>query len=313
MNTFYLCPFRYYCDNILKLNKFEDTFDTWTGSLCHYILSKIYYQDYNYQIIKDEYIKSHPFPLTDENKVFLNKILNELQEAIKYIKSLTKINKYQDIECEKSLELTIDDIKFKGIIDKIMHYKNNYVLIDYKTGNPDIDLRLAKYGLNLQLPIYIYLIKQIYPDSQIVGIYLQHILKPNFNKDENKTEKEQQDEALKLIGYTIGNEDLINDFDPTYENSAYIKGLKRTNNGFSQNAKLLTEKDFLKLEKVTKQKISECIYEIKNTNFSVKPKILGTTNLSCEYCSYKSLCFMTEKDKEYIELDQDLSILGDGN
>ena len=42
-----------------------------------------------------------------------------------------------------------------------MHYENNVVLIDYKTGTPNIDLRLANYGLNLQLPIYIYLIKQI--------------------------------------------------------------------------------------------------------------------------------------------------------
>ena len=42
-----------------------------------------------------------------------------------------------------------------------MHYKNNIVIIDYKTGTPDVDLRLAKYGLNLQLPTYAYLIKTL--------------------------------------------------------------------------------------------------------------------------------------------------------
>ena len=310
MNTYYECPFRYYCDNILKLQKYEDTFDTWAGSLCHYILSKIYNDDYDFDKSKEEYINKTPFNLTNENKVFLNKILNELKDAISYIKSLTNINKYNQIECEKYIETHIDDIKFNGIIDKILHYEDKIVLIDYKTGNPDIDLRLAKYGLNMQLPTYIYLIKQIYPDSKIVGIYLQHILKPNFNASIEKSEKEQHDESLKLVGYSLGNESLLEEFDPTYQNSDYIKGLKLTKDGFSKTSKVLTENNFKKLEELTKEKIDECIKGIKNAKFDISPKINGINNISCSFCPYKSICFTSEKDKKYVYLDKDLNILG---
>ena len=309
-----MCPFKFYCDNILKLNTYQETFDTWLGSLCHYILSQIYNDNFDFEKTKIEFINSKPFELTNENKFFLNKILNELQSAIKHIKSFQNITKYQTIETEKNIETTINNIKFTGIIDKIMHYDNNIVLIDYKTGTPNIDLSLVNHGLNLQLPTYIYLIKQIYPDSKIVGIYLQHILKPNFNKDTNLSIKDQYQKSLKLTGYSLGNEEYLNDFDPTYIDSDYIKGLKLTNNGFSQTSKLLTEKNFQKLEQLVNNKITECIENINKGHYPITPKYLDDQNITCNYCPYKSICFYNEKDYTYLKKDNNLSFLeGDNN
>ena len=313
MNSYFECPFKYYCDNILRLNKYKETFDTWAGSLCHYILSKIYDESFDFEIAKEEFINSKPFALTNENIVFLDKILTELKTAIKYIKSLQNITKYQTIETEKNINTDINGINFIGIIDKIMHYNDNIVLIDYKTGTPDIDLRLAKYGLNLQLPTYLYLIKKIYPKSNIVGIYLQHIFKPNFNKESDQNTDEQFEKSLKLIGYSIGNESLLQDFDPTYENSEYIHAMKLNSNGFSSFSKVLTEENFNELEKLTERKIIECINGINNTEFEIKPKIVGINNISCEYCPYKSVCYKTEKDSQFLKLDNDLEFLGGNN
>ena len=314
MNTYFECPFRYYCDNILRLNKYEETFDTWVGSLCHYILSKIYDDNFDYEQAKEEFITNKPFNLTAENILFLNKILSELRIAIKYIKSLQNVTKYQIVEAEKEITTNINGTDFIGIIDKIMHYNDKIVLIDYKTGTPEIDLRLANYGLNLQLPTYIYLIKKAYPESKIVGIYLQHIFKPNFNKDLNINENEQYEKSLRLIGYTLSNESYIEEFDPTYENSEYIKGMKLTSNGFDRNAKVLTENNFNKLEKLVEEKIDYCLDNIKKGNFTITPKYLDIENITCSYCPYKSVCYKTEKDNIYIKLDNDLSFLeGDEN
>lgn len=313
MNTFFECPFKYYCDNVLKLTPYEDTFDTWLGSICHYILSKIYNEDYDFDKVKEEFIKDNSFELTEENKVFMQKVLDELKEAITFIKGLNNISKYQEIECEKYIETAVDNIKFVGIVDKIMHYKNNIVIVDYKTGNPDIDLRLANYGLNLQLPTYAYLIKTIYPDSNIVGIYLEHILKPNINFDINKDEKKAYENHLKLQGYTLANETLIYDLDPTYDKSEYIKGMKMTANGFAHTAKLLNQNNFNKLKDITENKIKECISEINKGNFQIKPKINGLKNLSCQFCPYKSVCFVKENDKQLVTLDNELSFLGGEN
>ncbi len=310
MNTFFECPFKYYCDNILRLNKYEETFDTWVGSLCHYILSKIYDDNFDYENSKEEFISNHEFNLSKENTLFLNKILSELRIAIKYIKSLQNTTKYQIIETEKNINFDINGTNFIGIIDKVMHYDNKIVLVDYKTGTPDIDLRMANFGLNLQLPTYLYLIKQAYPNSKIIGIYLEHIFKPNFNKDLNINETEQYEKSLKLIGYTLGNENYISEFDSTYENSDYIKGMKLTNNGFDRNAKLLTEQNFNSLEKLVEEKINNCIENIKNANFEITSKYEGIKNISCTFCPYKSVCYKTEKDNVYLKMDNDLSFLG---
>lgn len=305
INSYYECPFKYYCENILHLNKYEETFDTHLGSLCHYILSKIYDKNFDFNLAKEEYLKTSTIKLTNENKVFQDKILEELKQAISYILSMQLITKYQEIETERKIETIIDNIKFIGIIDKIQKNDNNIMLIDYKTGTPKIDLKLCEYGLNLQLPTYLYLIKSIYPESKVVGIYLQHILKPTTNFDPNKEEKTQYESSLKLDGYTIGQEDIITQIDSTYENSEYIKSLKTTSNGFSKNAKLLTEEEFNELEKLIINKIKESIKQIKNANFTIAPKIINKQNKSCPNCKYESICHHTEKDNIYIEISKE--------
>ena len=79
----------------------------------------------------------------------------------------------------------------------------------------------------MQLPIYLYLVvkSNIFNNPKIIGIYLQKILN-NYKNIEDK------EISLKLNGYSINDENLLNVFDPTYENSLYIKGMKKSKNGF---------------------------------------------------------------------------------
>ena len=314
LNSFYECPFKYYCSYILKLDDYQQTFDAYAGSLCHFILQNMFNNNFNFEQTRDKYFKENPYNFTEENIVFLDKILLELKHVINHINTHLNLTNYKDMECEKNIEIQNNKIKFTGIIDKIMKYEDKIVIIDYKTGETDIDLRLAPYGLKLQLPIYIYLIKYLYPKSQIVGIYLQNIISPIINYLPEKTKLDQIDEHLKLNGYTLGNETLISEFDPTYENSEYIKSLSLTQNGFSRFAKLLTEKEFNDLGAFAEDKINEMINNINKANFKIEPKIKGTDNISCKFCKYQSICFKTEKDNKYIYPDDKLEFLrGDNN
>ena len=305
MNSFYECPFKYYCDNILKLDTYEDTFDTYIGSLCHYILSKIYTDNFDFDVAKKEFLETNSYQVTNENLLFQNKILEELKTAISYILSMQNVTKFNEIECERKIETTINDTKFVGIIDKIQKYQNKIILIDYKTGNPKINLKECQYGFNLQLPTYIYLVKTIYPDSQIVGVYLEHILKPKFNFNMDKSDNESFENSLKLEGYSTSNEEILEEIDSTYENSMYIKGIKKKSDGFYKYAKILSNEEFEELEKLVTEKINNCITEIKNNNFDIKPIILNQTNKSCQNCKYASICFHTEKDNVYVDTKGD--------
>jgi ATP-dependent helicase/DNAse subunit B len=314
INAYYECPFKYYCNYILKLEPYEQTFDEYAGSLCHYILSKMYKKDFDFDIAKENYIKENPFDFTLENKIFINKMLNELKNVVSFLNEHYRLTKYQNVECEKSIELNIKNAKFVGIVDKIMKYNDNIAVIDYKTGATDIDLRLLPYGLKLQLPVYIYLIKEILPQSKITGIYLEHIISPIINYNPNREYLDQINDNLKLQGYSTNNENILNDFDPTYQKSEFIKGMSLTANGFSKYAKILSEENFQKIADIAKEKIETAINKINDANFNIEPKILGDKNISCEFCKFKAICFVNEKDYINITVDNNLSYLeGDNN
>ena len=85
----------------------------------------------------------------------------------------------------------------------------------------------------------------------------------------------------------------------------YIKGIKKKSDGFYKYAKILSNEEFEELEKLVTEKINNCIIEIKNNNFDIKPIILNQTNKSCPNCKYASICFHTEKDNVYIDTKGD--------
>ena len=41
-------------------------------------------------------------------------------------------------------------------------------IVDYKTGNPELNIDNAIYGLDMQLPVYAYLIKKFEPLKMLI-------------------------------------------------------------------------------------------------------------------------------------------------
>ena len=173
----------------------------------------------------------------------------------------------------------------------------------------DINLKYLPYGLSMQLPVYLYLTKNLDKDYEIIGFYLQQILFGKFNKDNKKTLKELKRDNLKLKGYTLGNEEKIQHIDSTYINSELIHGMKLTSKGFGTFSKVLTNKEIDNIVKITDDKINECIDGIINSKFSINPKKINGKNIGCEYCKFKDICFMTNKDIVELEDIKDLSFL----
>ena len=81
--------------------------------------------------------------------------------TIKYQNTFSSLDKalYENkiyVNKSGSIRLT-----FTGTIDKLLYKEDGdkayIVIIDYKTGNPDINLTNTVYGLDMQLPVYLYL------------------------------------------------------------------------------------------------------------------------------------------------------------
>ena len=176
-------------------------------------------------------------------------------------------------------------------------------IVDYKTVNPNININNTKYGLDMQLPIYMYLIKNsnIVKNVRIGGFYLQKILSNDKNIDDRV-------ESLKLQGYSNSDESVLSKVDSSYENSHVIKSMRVGNNGFYAYSKVLTDENFDYISSLVHDKIVECSNNIMEAKFDINPKVINDTNKSCRYCKYKDICYM--KNDDIVNLKEVKNIFG---
>ena len=318
MNQYSECGFKYYLNNVLKLSVYEDKFPSFIGSLYHEILSLYTKTNFDFETEYNKYLETRE--LTLKEKLLLVKIKQDLVELIESLKKQQLITGYDDSYFEKKIEIPLDkkiSVIFKGFVDKIMYYENMeetyYAVIDYKSGYIDTNIEPMKYGLHMQLPVYLYLIKysNIFTKPKFTGIYYQNIL---FNYPTCKNEEEYLKtikDRLKLQGYSIDDTSILERFDTTYEKSEYIKSMSYSEDkGFGRFAKVMDEATKDQLVEYTKDYINKTTDKILDAKFPINPKYYNGKNISCEYCDFKDICFSKEKDLVYLEKVEDLSFLG---
>ena len=310
MEEFYNCPFKFYLKNILGIDDFESTFNLSIGNIFHAVLKNIYNNDFDFEIEFKKAVDNEI--ITTDNKkdyLLLQKLKEELMFAIILIKEHNYNSDFESIEFEKDVIINLDKINdlkvsFKGTIDKVMCYEdkdNNkkYIsIVDYKTGKANIDLDAVEHGVGLQLPIYLFLARNIYPNCEFAGFYLQKILHEESKAIKNKTRNDIRKDGSKLAGYTTENEAIIKKLDHTYQNSNFIKGLSFTKGSKKEpsrpakNAKLFNEQKANELVDLAKEKIDNTYKLILNADFKINPYIDNSGKYKgCEYCEFADVCY----------------------
>ncbi len=317
IDNFYRCGFRYYVGNILKLSIYEDTFMTTLGSLFHYILSLAFEkEDFDLNLEYQNYIDTCGKEFSVKEKFFLKKLKEELRFIILSIQqqmqfcSLDKASYEQQIYVDKSSDM---DITFMGIVDKILYgeFGGKFVaaIVDYKTGNPSIHLNHTIYGIEMQLPVYLYLLRRSgqFSNVSIAGFYLQKVLNSEILRNDKQSYEELKRNNLKLQGYSNQDISILEKFDSEYYASKVVRGLRTTSQGFSVYSKVISDEQLDQLESIVDEKIDQAIGEIRKAQFEINPKKIGKLNYGCEFCKFKDLCFMRENDivslKEYKNLE----------
>ena len=316
INSYYECKFKYYINNILKLNIYEDTFSSFIGSMYHKILSLYKKYDFDFEKEYASYLEKRELSLKE--KMLLMRIKKDLLTLIEVLKKQSLLTGYDNELYERKVEIEMNtnvSIEFVGYIDKIMYYQNMedtyFSIIDYKTGFIDTHIEPMKYGLHMQLPVYLYLIHygRVFSNPIFTGIYYQNILF-NYPTWSLKLEEEKE-KRYYLQGYSTDNIERISRFDSTFEDSSYIKSMKYSDEkGFGTYSKTISDDTMYQLINYTKNKIEEARDSILEGDFSINPKIYEQKNISCEFCSFKDLCYKEEKDIIYLDKVEDLSFLG---
>jgi len=316
INNYNECKFKYYINNVLKINDYTDTFQAFIGQMYHYILTLYKKTNFNLDIEFNNYLEKRELSLKE--KILLVKIKKDLIDLIDILKKQQLLTGYDYELYEKQIIIPIRNdisVEFIGYIDKIMYYKNMddtyFSIIDYKTGSIDTNIELMKYGLHMQLPVYLYLINygDLISNPIFTGIYYQNILF-NYPTWKKNIDKEIKDRYL-LKGYSTDNINILEKFDTTYEDSEYIKSMKyNPDKGFGAYTKLISDDEMLNMVKYVDNHIKEKTNEILNRDFEIDPKIYEGKNISCKFCTFKDLCFMTNDDLKYLDKVEDLSFLG---
>jgi len=282
LNNYNKCAFKYYLANILKLEGYEEKFEAFIGSLFHSVLEKCLINDLNVDEEINNYVNSLDRKLTNKEEFFIKKVSNDIKFVIdvlnkqKEYTNLDKVMFEKNIVIDKSKDINIE---FTGYIDKLLYKENEdktlISIVDYKTGLVDIELKYLPYGLSLQLPIYLYLVKKsnLFVNPKFVGFYLQHVLDKEIIRDYKKNYEEEKSNNLKLQGYSNSEIHSLVEFDNSYENSSLIKGLKLKNDGnFSAHSKVLSDTEIDKIIELTEEIIDNSIDDILNGKFDINPK-----------------------------------------
>lgn len=318
LDKYYKCPFSYYIGNILKLNIYEETFYQLVGTLFHAILEKCLNKDFDYDKLWNEEVTklSNNHEWSSKEKFFLTKLKEELKFIIEVIQNQENFTYLHDELHEEQIEVYLKgdiSIRFIGFVDKIKYKEREedtiVAIIDYKTGNPNLDLSTVPYGIGMQLPVYLYLAKNSkrLKNIKVAGFYLQKILNNEVSVDKSKTYEQLKKKNLLLQGYSNEDQSILSEFDISYADSNIIKSMKLTKDfSYSHYTKVLSNKEMDKLTEITENKINEGAELITNGNFDIAPKKIGKVNYGCTLCQFKDICFHTNDDVVELEpLDLD--------
>jgi len=305
LNTYFECPFKYYINNILNLNIFNSSVSLVIGKIMHDVIEHCFDENFDFEKAfensKEKHLKDENFK--DSELFFINNIKSRTLDVVDFLKSHEEFTNLTKHKHEKNVKFTKNinnhQVIIKGFVDKIIYNTFNNVLyaaiIDLKSGNDKIEPHKFEYGLSLQLPFYVYLLKNdnenIFNNAKILGLYIQNILN-----------KINDDNSLKYNGYTLKDQTLLSILDKNYESSSLIKGLKiKVDGNFNGNSKLMTSEEIDNLSLLVEEKIVEMVTNIYNGNFKIAPKILNDKeDLSCKFCKYFAICYKQPKDYEYI-------------
>ena len=165
IEAFYDCPFKFFCDKILKLkeNYPEDISPLEIGSIVHDVLEK-YGKQYSYKPLSDAQVDKMVesavkdkinFDLIQDGDLSMQKLKRDIRRICNIVSQEYANSKFDIWMLEKPISAEIDGRKFYGRVDRVDKFDGYFRVLDYKTGRIAANLvKELSVGRKLQLFAY---------------------------------------------------------------------------------------------------------------------------------------------------------------
>ncbi|NCA92194.1 hypothetical protein EOM82_02950 [bacterium] len=309
LESYFKCPFRHFLSYGLKIKEEEngEIKANVVGIFIHNVLEN-YFKD-NYKILKTE---ENYLPLIDKainkemknsaysglinnvmNRYAFNNICNECKRLLAILTENYKKSRfdaayfeyafgYEDGE-EIIIEVEGKTFSLRGKIDRVDFYKNNVLIIDYKTGKADKAFKETYYGSKIQLYVYLshFLDKGYFP----AGVFYLPI-KAGYVKD---------GKSYGYIGHMSNDIDIYcaidgngeNIVDEKYDSKILEYSLIKKNGEavVKKVSGVMSKEDFYAVKNYVFRLIEKNLDEMSKGNIDKSP-----IEDECKYCIYSGLC-----------------------
>lgn len=201
-------------------------------------------------------------------------------------------------------------MQLKGVVDRIDVFadrekKKLYVqVIDYKSGAKDIDYTKLYYGTQLQLFVYMNVVrtwaKRTYPDMEIVpvGMYYFHMHDMLVEAGSIAASEEEleslKDRDMRLSGLTVCEEDRIELVDNGP--GRVLPVVPKKDGGFRASEGLVTDAAFSDVCEYAYAKVKQLGGDMYRGKIEVNPYKQGRRT-ACSYCKYSGICMFDPTDR----------------
>ena len=186
----------------------------------------------------------------------------------------------------------------KGFIDRvdIKETENEvYVkIIDYKSGDKDIDYVKITEGKQLQLTVYmsvmLELLKKKYPSKRIIptGMYYFQLADKIVEGVSDEDVEAERIKKARMKGLVNEDEDCLQVLDHK-TGVAVPVSFNKDGNLSSVNSHTVSEQELMAISRYTREKMIELGDSIISGNIEMKPQ-KGELSSPCNYCDYRSVC-----------------------
>lgn len=299
LEDYFLCPYRHFLNYGLKLNQQQiGVGNIEIGNLSHkiaYLFAKNIKkmqsfedcEDFVEKIFSEKKLKEFiPFLLSKQYDMLLVYLKYELKNFVKSIfiqqqSSMFKIQE-QDLESNVFVEKYFNnEIGLKGVVDRIDSFKNDFIVIDYKSSNVNFNIASIYCGEKIQVLVYAGVLEYL-KNKNAVGVFYLPV-------------KNDDVKYHKFVGFFVKEEKIALALDSTisidkssseFFNLKLSKSKKNLEKGEVVLASTVSSSKNLKsMIKYSKKLCEKAIEEILSGYISCYP-----LKNSCNFCEFKGAC-----------------------